>query len=455
MLKAGVRPEWMILTVLPVLPPDLRPMVALDGGRYASSDVNDLYRRVITRNNRLKELIELKAPQAIIANEKRMLQEAVDALIDNSARTGSTYLSRQHRPLKSLADILKGKKGRFRQNLLGKRVDYSGRSVIVAGPDLKLRECGLPKKMALELCRPYVIHKIIERELAYNVKTANRLIEQEIPEIWAILEEIIKSKFVLLNRAPTLHRLGIQAFCPRLIEDLSIQIPAMVCRAFNADFDGDQMAVHLPLSELAQKEAAEIMFSAKNLLKPANGRPIVDPSQDMVLGCYYLTKEGSGKTKVFSGIKELKLAFEQGQITLHSPIKVPIRNKLVQTTYGRVLFNQCLPKELEFVNKTLTKKALSELTREIIETVGIENAPDYLDQIKDIGFRYSTISGISWGIDDLVSPKQKSKIIADAEREVEAVERQFNQGLLTAEEKRARIIEIWSKATQQINHLVN
>ncbi|TSD02856.1 MAG: DNA-directed RNA polymerase subunit beta', partial [Parcubacteria group bacterium Athens0714_26] len=434
--EQDMRPEWMIMTILPVLPPDLRPMVALDGGRYATSDLNDLYRRVINRNNRLKKLLELKAPEVIIINEKRMLQEAVDALIDNSARFGTQQMSSQRRPLRSLADMLKGKQGRFRQNLLGKRVDYSARSVIVIGPSLKLSECGLPKKMALELFKPFVISKIIERGLAHNIRNSNRLIEQAPPEIWAILEEVIADRKVLLNRAPTLHRLGVQAFKPLLIEDLAIRIPPMVCAAFNADFDGDQMAVHLPLSDEAQKEANEIMLSSLNLLKPATGDPITTPTQDIVLGCYYLTKiksDAKGTGKIFATEDEAIMAYEMGVVDVNALVKI----YKLETSVGRIIFNDVLPENFEFVNEVLNKKVLTKIVATIINTLGIENSADYLDKIKKIGFEYATRSGITWSMSDLVSPKEKDKLLELAEVEVEKIREQFEEGLLTDLERKS------------------
>ena len=453
MLKHGMRPDWMIITTLPVLPPDLRPMVALDGGRYATSDLNDLYRRVINRNNRLKKLMELKAPEVIIVNEKRMLQEAVDALIDNSARAGSQQLSSQRRPLRSLADMLKGKQGRFRQNLLGKRVDYSGRSVIVVGPELKLHQCGLPKKMALELFRPFVIAKVIERGLAHNVKNSNRLIEQGVPEVWAILEEVIKDRKVLLNRAPTLHRLGIQAFEPILIEDLAIHLHPLVCTAFNADFDGDQMAVHLPLSVEAQKEASEIMLSSRNLLKPATGEPIVNPTQDMVLGAYYLTKineTAMGAKKAYSGKEEAIFAYEDGHLAINAPITVMHEGKKLETSLGRLLFNEALPKELGFVNKQINKKEMAKMVGRIIKVVGIPEAPQYLDAIKDIGYKYVTTAGITWSISDLNAPKEKKEIIAAAEGQINEIRDQYQNGFLTENERRARVITVWTEVKNKI-----
>ncbi|TSC88787.1 MAG: DNA-directed RNA polymerase subunit beta' [Parcubacteria group bacterium Gr01-1014_3] len=456
LLNNDINPEWMILDVLPVLPPDLRPMVALDGGRYATSDLNDLYRRVINRNNRLKKLLELKAPEVIVVNEKRMLQESVDALVDNSARFGVQQLSSQRRPLRSLADMLKGKQGRFRQNLLGKRVDYSARSVIVIGPGLKLNQCGLPKKMALELFKPFVINKIIERGLAYNIRNANRLIDQAPAEIWAILEEVIQNKKVLLNRAPTLHRLGVQAFQPVLTEDLAIRIPPMVCPAFNADFDGDQMAVHLPLSEPAQKEAREIMLSSLNLLKPATGDPVAVPTQDIVLGCYYLTSidvDGLGKGKVFSSMNEAMMALENGIIAVNAPIRVG-STKAEETSLGRLIFNEALPKDFGFVNKVMNKKELSKLTSEIIARYGSESASEHLDAIKLVGFEYATYSGISWGINDLITPPQKGEMIKKAQSAVALVFQQYAEGLLTDSERRARIISIWDKVKSELAKLV-
>ncbi len=462
MLKHKMRPEWMIMKELPVLPPDLRPMVALDGGRYATSDLNDLYRRVINRNNRLKKLMELHAPEVIVINEKRMLQEAVDSLIDNSARVGSQQLSSQRRPLRSLADMLKGKQGRFRQNLLGKRVDYSARSVIVVGPHLKLSQCGLPKKMALELFRPFVISEIIGRGLAHNVKNSNRLIEEAGPEIWAILEEVIKDRKVLLNRAPTLHRLGIQAFEPLLIEDMAIQLHPMVCPAFNADFDGDQMAVHLPLSDDAQKEAAEIMLSARNLLKPATGEPIAVPHQDIVLGCYYLTRinlEAKGKGKAFSSRMEALLAFESGAVAINAPVVIyegvagQPANKL-QTSVGRIIFNSALPADFPFVNAQLNKKALLKVVSQIVRQYGTESAPECLDNIKQVGFEYATHSGITWGMDDLRLPKEKAQIMLDAEKSVQTVREQFENGFLTEAERHSRIVSIWTEVKNKIAKLV-
>jgi len=460
MQKAGVRPEWMFLTVLPVLPPDLRPMVQLDGGRYASSDLNDLYRRVINRNNRLKYLLEISAPEVIVRNEKRMLQEAVDALIDNNMRKGTTTQATTggKRLLKSLADMLKGKQGRFRQNLLGKRVDYSGRSVIVVGPELNLWQCGLPKKMALELFKPFVIKKILDKELAYNVRGASRLIDEETDDVWASLEEVVKDKVVLLNRAPTLHRLGIQAFQPLLIEGESIRVHPLVCRAFNADFDGDQMAVHLPLSTMAQKEAREIMFSSFNLLKPATGLPIISPTQDIVLGCYWLTKiiEGEkGEGKVFANQDEAILAYEFGEQDLKAKIKVRrTKDELLETSVGRILFNQALPKDFPFQNEIMRSKKIEKMISRLIAMYEIETVVATLDKIKTLGFRYATQSGISWGMDDLIVPTEKKGILEAAEKKVEQIENHFKKGLLSKEEKTNKVIRVWSKVKTDVEELV-
>jgi len=461
MLNAKIRPEWMFLTVLPVLPPDLRPMVQLDGGRYASSDLNDLYRRVINRNSRLKYLLEINAPEVIVRNEKRMLQEAVDALIDNGMRKGviTKATTGGRRLLKSLADMLKGKQGRFRQNLLGKRVDYSGRSVIVVGPELKLNQCGLPKEMALELFKPFVIKGILEKELAYNVRAASKFIDEESEEVWAILEEVVKNKLVLLNRAPTLHRLGIQAFEPRLIEGEVIEVHPLVCRAFNADFDGDQMAVHLPLSEEAQREAREIMFSTLNLLKPATGLPVVTPTQDIILGCYLLTriiKEGAkGEGKIFANFQEASLAYEFGLIDLRAKIKARMKNsQFLETSVGRIIFNQTLPEGHPFVNELINSKKLEKIINEIVADYGREKAVESLDKIKDLGFEYATLLGPSWGIDDLKIPAEKEKIVKEADGEIEAIESDFRKGLLTEEEKYSKTIEVWQKAKSEIEKVV-
>lgn len=449
----NIRPEWMIMTVLPVLPPDLRPMVALDGNRFASSDLNDLYRRVINRNNRLQKLIELRAPEIIVTNEKRMLQEAVDALIDNTTRFGRQQMSSQNRPLKSLADILKGKQGRFRQNLLGKRVDYSGRSVIVVGPELALNECGVPKKMALELFKPFVIHEILERGMAHNIKNANRLIEQGIPEVWEMLEEVIQNKVVLLNRAPTLHRLGIQAFKPVLIEDLALRIPPMVCAAFNADFDGDQMAVHLPLSQEAQKEAWDRMLSSANIIRPANGDPIATPSQDIVLGCYYLTKMVGDPTAEnipsFSSVQEVLLAYENEIIKINQPIKVQTHKGIV-TTAGRLIFNKIIPEEFGYVNDLMTKKNLQKLVARYIDQFGLPTTWEFLDAIKTLGFKHAALSGMTWSTFDLKVPVEKEEIIKKARKEVQGVVSQYEDGFFDIEEKKARTIQIWNRTKDEI-----
>ncbi|HEY4496555.1 MAG TPA: DNA-directed RNA polymerase subunit beta', partial [Candidatus Paceibacterota bacterium] len=450
MIKNNIKPEWMVLNVLPVLPPDLRPMVALDGGRYATSDLNDLYRRVINRNNRLKKLLELKAPDVIVINEKRMLQEAIDALIDNSVASASKPISGARRPLRSLADMLKGKQGRFRQNLLGKRVDYSGRSVIVVGPNLKLDECGLPKRMALELFRPFVISEVIRRGLAHNIRNSNRLIEEAPSEVWEILEEVIKTRVVLLNRQPTLHRLSVQAFKPILIEDLVVQIPPMVCSAFNADFDGDQMAVHLPLSEEAQIEVNNLMLSGHHtLLKPASGDPITVPTQDMVLGSYFLTKilaDAKGAGMVFATKEELGLAYHNDFIALNTPVKLG----KIETTYGRILFNEVLPPDFGFINETLNKKVLAKLISKIINKYSSAETKQILDAIKSFGFKYATKSGISWGMDDLRVPEAKGEILVETEKKVDLVDEQYGDGLLTDGERRARVIEIWAEAHKNL-----
>ena len=461
MKKAKIRPEWMFLTVLPVLPPELRPVVQLDGGRYASSDLNDLYRRVINRNNRLKYLIEIGAPEVIIRNEKRMLQEAVDSLIDNEMRKGVTTKATTggRRLLKSLADMLKGKQGRFRQNLLGKRVDYSGRSVIVVGPELKFDQVGLPKRMALELFKPFVIRKLLEKELAFNVRGASHLIDEETDDVWSALEEIVKDRVVLLNRAPTLHRLGIQAFYPVLIEGNAIRIHPMVCKAYNADFDGDQMAVFVPLSQAAQKEAKEKMLSSLNLLKPATGTPIVTLYQDIVFGCYWLTYivEGAkGEGKVFDEISEAILATEFGDLDLRAQIKIknPKGKDFIETSVGRILFNEALPKDFPFQNQQIKIKDLERIVAEIIEKYPREVVAETLDKIKELGFEYSTLSGLTFGMDDLIVPKEKKEILERAEKEIEKVEENFEKGLLSLKEKKSKAIEIWSRAKSEIEKLV-
>jgi DNA-directed RNA polymerase subunit beta' len=466
--RSANRPEWMILTVLPVIPPDLRPMVQLDGGRFATSDLNDLYRRVINRNNRLKRLVELGAPDVIVRNEKRMLQEAVDSLIDNSQR-GKALSRRGRRELKSLSDMLKGKKGRFRRNLLGKRVDYSGRSVIVIGPHLKLFQCGLPKTMALELYRPFVISKLVSYNYAANVKGAKRIIERERPEVWEVLEEVIKDRPVLLNRAPTLHRLGIQAFEPVLVEGKAIQLHPLVCSAFNADFDGDQMSIHLPLSSKAVQEARELMLSSKNLLKPADGEPIVGPTKDMVLGVYYLTmevdsKKHRGEGRAFSNMDEVEMAYGLGQVAVHTPIKLLTPNwyaedgtrldepveRVIDTTVGRVLFNAVLPENLRFVNTVLDKGEIQELVGDIYHLLREEGTPAVVDAIKDIGFAYATRSGTTIAVSDITVPREKADIINQTLEEAEAVRQDYQRGLLTEQEMNDRIIDLWQETTAKV-----
>jgi len=466
--RSGNRPEWMVLTVLPVIPPDLRPMVQLDGGRFATSDLNDLYRRVINRNNRLKRLLELGAPDVIVRNEKRMLQEAVDSLIDNSQR-GKALSRRGRRELKSLSDMLKGKKGRFRRNLLGKRVDYSGRSVIVVGPQLKLYQCGLPKGMALELFRPFVISRLVSHNYAANVKGAKRFIERNRPEVWEVLEEVIKERPVMLNRAPTLHRLGIQAFEPILIEGSAIQLHPLVTTAFNADFDGDQMAVHVPLSQKAVTEARELMLSSRNLLKPADGEPIISPSKDMVLGVYYLTiaddsRKHPGDGRNFADIDEVELAYNLGQLEVHSEIQVIVNTwyadngdrlpkpeeRLLKTTVGRVIFNRILPPEIQFVNHKLDKGDLKDLIAELYEVGGEDQTPEVADRIKEIGFTYATLSGYSIAVSDIAVPPEKPEIINQSLKEVELVQRDFRRGLLTDQEQNERVINIWQRTTNDV-----
>ncbi len=456
LISAGLRPEWMLITNLPVIPPDLRPMVQLDGGRFAASDLNDLYRRVINRNNRLKKLLEIKSPEVITRNEKRMLQEAVDALIDNSIRHGKevTASTGQKRKLRSLADMLKGKQGRFRQNLLGKRVDYSGRSVIVVGPHLKLHQCGLPKQMALELFKPFVISKLIAREYAHNVRSANRLIEQGRTEVYDILEEVTKDHYVLLNRAPTLHRLGFQAFQPVLIEGKAIQLHPMVCAAFNADFDGDQMAVHVPLTEAAQREAREIMVSAHNLLKPASGDPVMTPDKDVVVGCYYITKirEGSlGEGKIFSSRDEGIMAYNNGHVHIQAMVKVLLEDKtIIETSIGRLIFNKVVPKELGYRNETFDKKKLQSLVREAYRMFGNDRTAELIDEIKRTGFMYMKKSGLSWGMDDLHVPESKYELLKAADEEVQITYEQHREGLLTEDERYGRVIEIWADTSEKL-----
>ncbi len=446
------KPEWMVLDVIPVLPPDLRPLVPLEGGRFATSDLNDLYRRVINRNNRLKKLIEIRAPEVILRNEKRMLQEAVDALFDNGRRSRAVR-GRGNRPLKSLSDMLKGKKGRFRQNLLGKRVDYSGRSVIVVGPELGMDQCGLPKSMALELFKPFIIRKLEEKNYVQTVKSAKKLVERERPEVWDILEEIIEGHPVLLNRAPTLHRLGIEAFKPKLVEGKAIQIHPLVCTAFNADFDGDQMAVHIPLSYEAQLEARTLMLSANNILSPANGSPLASPTQDMVLGLYYISmaKDGArGEGKAFYHPEEVILARESGVLDIHARIKVRINGELKETTAGRVILNQIVPDELGFINELIDKKNIGQLVGDCYKKLGNHETVQFLERLKDIGFLYSTIAGITIGIDDIVVPEEKKKLIKEAQKDVNSIQKQYSDGVITDGERYNKIIDKWTHATNEV-----
>ena len=452
------RPEWMILENIPVIPPDLRPLVPLEGGRFATSDLNDLYRRVINRNNRLKKLISIKAPEVILRNEKRMLQEAVDALFDNGRRSRAVR-GDGNRSLKSLSDLLKGKQGRFRQNLLGKRVDYSGRSVIVVGPDLKLHQCGLPKSMALELFKPFVIKKLEEKGLVQTVKSAKKLVERERPEVWDILEEIIQEHCVLLNRAPTLHRLGIQAFQPMLVEGKAIRLHPLVCAAFNADFDGDQMAVHVPLSFEAQIEARLLMLSSNNILKPADGEPVImDNPQDIVLGTYYLTKirfsEKSKMERRFANSTEARAAFEAGKITLHQPIMVRIDGETIETTVGRLIFNEALPPEIGFVNRPVDKGDIKNITADVHRHLGNRRTAEFVDQLKKLGYHYATVAGITIGLDDVVVPKAKDVLIDNALEEVEKVRDQYANGIITDGERYNKIIDIWTHATSSVSRAV-
>ena len=452
--RSGNKPEWMIMDVIPVLPPELRPLVPLDGGRFATSDLNDLYRRVINRNNRLKRLIELKAPGVIIRNEMRMLQEAVDALFDNGRR-GRAIRGPNKRPLKSLSDMLKGKQGRFRQNLLGKRVDYSGRTVIVVGPELRLHQCGLPKKMALELFKPFIFHKLEERGAATTIKSAKRLVEKERPEVWDVLDEVIREHPVLLNRAPTLHRLGIQAFDPVLVEGKAIRLHPLVCAAFNADFDGDQMAVHVPLSVEAQVEARVLMMSINNILSPANGKPIAVPSQDMVLGCYWLTKErvgAKGEGKLFGSPEEARIAYDAGALDEHARIKVRVNGTMVQTTAGRVILAEILPPMMPFAdaNKLMTKKEMSKLIDAVYRQAGHRETVTFLDKIKDLGFHYATRAGMSICIDNMHIPSRKEDLIRKAQHEVNEIEKQYSEGLITNGERYNKVIDIWAHVTEQV-----
>ncbi|MGH8312444.1 MAG: DNA-directed RNA polymerase subunit beta', partial [Gammaproteobacteria bacterium] len=466
-IESGNKPEWMVMTVLPVLPPDLRPLVPLDGGRFATSDLNDLYRRVINRNNRLKRLLELNAPDIIVRNEKRMLQESVDALLDNGRR-GRAITGSNRRALKSLADMIKGKQGRFRQNLLGKRVDYSGRSVIVVGPGLKLHQCGLPKKMALELFKPFIFSKLQLRGMATTIKAAKKMVEREGPEVWDILEEVIREHPVMLNRAPTLHRLGIQAFEPLLIEGKAIQLHPLVCTAFNADFDGDQMAVHVPLSLEAQLEARALMMSSNNILSPANGDPIIVPSQDVVLGLYYMTRErvnAKGEGAMFADVAEAHRAWENREVDLQARVQVRVtdhvirddgsfetRTRRVKTTVGRALLSDILPKGLAFelINRDLTKKAISALINACYRRVGLKETVVFADKLMYTGFNYATRAGVSIGVNDMVVPDEKGRILRGAEVEVKEIENQYASGLVTNGERYNKVVDIWSRTNEQV-----
>ena len=470
--QSGNRPEWMVMNVVPVIPPDLRPMVQLDGGRFATSDLNDLYRRVINRNNRLKRLLELGAPEIIVRNEKRMLQESVDALIDNSRR-GRPVTGAGNRPLKSLSDLLKGKQGRFRQNLLGKRVDYSGRSVIVVGPELKLYQCGLPKEMAIELFKPFVMRELVGRHLAHNIKSAKRMVERLSPEVWGILEEVIKDHPVMLNRAPTLHRLGIQAFEPVLVEGRAIKLHALVCEAFNADFDGDQMAVHLPLTPEAQAESRYLMLATNNLLKPQDGKPVAVPRLDMILGSYYLTMtlDGElGEGKYFKDPDEALMAYQNEAVGIHAKIFVRVtkeingemKTKKIPTSVGRIIFNQGIPQDLGFINREedpfqyeidfpVMKKTMGTIIDRVIERHGLTESAEVIDYIKSLGFKYSTLAGITFSVADVEVPATKKDILADADKQVEKVRNQYRRGLITDDERYQAVVGIWEKATNDVS----
>jgi DNA-directed RNA polymerase subunit beta' len=462
------RPEWMIVKVVPVIPPELRPLVPLDGGRFATSDLNDLYRRVIIRNNRLKRLIEIKAPEVILRNEKRMLQESVDSLFDNS-RKSSAVKTESNRALKSLSDSLKGKQGRFRQNLLGKRVDYSARSVIVVGPDLKLHECGLPKDMAAELYKPFIIRKMIERGIVKTVKSAKKIVDKKDPVVWDILENVLKGHPVLLNRAPTLHRLGIQAFQPKLIEGKAIRLHPLVTTAFNADFDGDQMAVHLPLGNAAILEAQMLMLASHNILNPANGAPIAVPSQDMVLGLYYITKGKrsldkdivKGEDSVFYSPQEVIIAYNEAKLDLHAHLKVKSYDlnaagepelMLIETTCGRVMFNEKVPREVGYINDVLTKKALRDIIGEVLKICGTSRTAQFLDDIKGLGYEMAFRGGLSFNLDDIIIPKEKEKLVEKAHGDVKDVMGNYNMGLITNNERYNQIIDIWTHTNSRLTH---
>jgi DNA-directed RNA polymerase subunit beta' len=450
------RPEWMVMSVIPVIPPDLRPLVPLEGGRFATSDLNDLYRRVINRNNRLKKLIDIQAPEVILRNEKRMLQEAVDALFDNGRRTHSVR-GDSKRPLKSLSDLLKGKQGRFRQNLLGKRVDYSGRSVIVVGPELKIYQCGLPKNMALELFKPFIIMKLEEKGYVQTVKSAKKLVERERPEVWDILEEIIDDHPILLNRAPTLHRLGIQAFYPVLVEGKAIRLHPLVCAAFNADFDGDQMAVHVPLSFEAQLEARLLMLSTNNLLLPSSGRPVAIPSQDMVIGCYYLTKTrpgAKGEGMIFHSFEEALAAHAAGELNLNARIKVRSEGQLMETSVGRIIFNSVLPKEMPFFNEVASRSKMEQLVLSCYRQVGPAQTVEFLDKLKKLGFEYATLAGVTVSIDDMLIPEEKGRLIENAKKEVEKIQKRYERGVITNGERYNQVIDIWTRTTSEVSEVM-
>ncbi|MBN2764722.1 MAG: DNA-directed RNA polymerase subunit beta', partial [Bacteroidales bacterium] len=463
--KGVNHPEWMIIKVVPVIPPELRPLVPLDGGRFATSDLNDLYRRVIIRNNRLKRLIEIKAPEVILRNEKRMLQEAVDSLFDNSRKSNAVKTD-ANRPLKSLSDSLKGKQGRFRQNLLGKRVDYSARSVIVVGPELQLHETGLPKEMAAELYKPFIIRKLIERGIVKTVKSAKKIVDRKDPVVWDILENVLKGHPVLLNRAPTLHRLGIQAFQPKLIEGKAIQLHPLVCTAFNADFDGDQMAVHLPLGNAAILEAQILMLASHNILNPANGAPISVPSQDMVLGLYYMTKAAKGTPEnpvrgegyTFYSPEEVIIAYNEKKVDLHAPIKVRIEElteektvrKIIETTVGRVLFNEVVPKEVGYINELLTRKSLREIISNVLKKTGTAKTSKFLDDIKDLGFKIAFNGGLSFNLDDVIIPDEKEKLMDEGYQQVDEVMNNYNMGYITNNERYNQIIDIWTHTNAKL-----
>jgi DNA-directed RNA polymerase subunit beta' len=462
-------PEWMVMKVIPVIPPELRPLVPLDGGRFATSDLNDLYRRVIIRNNRLKRLVEIKAPEVILRNEKRMLQESVDSLFDNT-RKSSAVKTESNRPLKSLSDSLKGKQGRFRQNLLGKRVDYSARSVIVVGPELRLFECGLPKNMAAELYKPFIIRKLIERGIVKTVKSAKKIIDRKEPVVWDILENVLKGHPVLLNRAPTLHRLGIQAFQPKLIEGKAIQLHPLVCTAFNADFDGDQMAVHLPLGPEAILEAQLLMLASHNILNPANGSPITVPSQDMVLGLYYMTKmrlstpelviKGEGLT--FYSAEEVNIAYNEGVVDINAKIKVRAKDfnpagelvyQIIETTVGRVLFNEVVPEAAGYINQVLTKKALRDIIGNILKVTNVPSTADFLDKIKNMGYQFAFKGGLSFSLGDIIIPPEKHTMIDDANGKVDGIMASYNMGLITNNERYNQVIDIWTSTNAALTEL--